>query len=72
MGSAMRTSMVLGMVLLLATVAGAETHVGDWDVTGEVTASGNFATFGDSSYLTPFLGWSGNSRMVAVRQPNPV
>jgi hypothetical protein len=64
--------MVLGMVLLLATVAGAETHVGDWDVTGEVTASGNFATFGDSSYLTPFLGWSGNSRMVAVRQPNPV
>jgi hypothetical protein len=60
------------MVLLLATVAAAETHVGDWDVTGEITASGNFATFGDSSYVTPFSGWSGNSRMVAVRQPNAV
>jgi hypothetical protein len=60
------------MVLLLATVAAGETHVGDWDVTGEITASGNFATFGDSSYVTPFSGWSGSSRMVAVRQPNAV
>jgi hypothetical protein len=60
------------MVLLLATVGAAETHVGDWDVTGEITASGNFATFGDSSYVTPFSGWSGSSRMVAVRQPNSV
>jgi hypothetical protein len=60
------------MVLLVATVAAGETHVGDWDVTGEITASGNFATFGDSTYVTPFSGWSGSSRMVAVRQPNAV
>jgi hypothetical protein len=72
MKSIMRTVLVLGMALLVATVAGAETHVGDWDVTGEITASGNFATFGDSSYVTPFSGWSGSSRMVAVRQPNAV
>jgi hypothetical protein len=72
MKSIMRGCLVVGMVLVLATVAGAETHVGDWDVTGEITASGNFATFGDSSYVTPFSGWSGSSRMVAVRQPNAV
>jgi len=72
MGRAMRASLVLGMVLLMAAVAEADTHVGDWDVTGEITASGNFATFGDSSYVTPFAGWSGTSRMVAVRQPTSV
>ncbi|MHC4063668.1 MAG: hypothetical protein ACYSUI_04105, partial [Planctomycetota bacterium] len=67
-----RISIVVGMVLLLATVAAGETHVGNWDVTGEVTGSGNFHTFGDSSYVVPFSGWSGSSRMVAVRQPNAV
>jgi hypothetical protein len=72
MKSILRTPLVLGIALLLATVAGAETHVGDWDVTGEITASGNFATFGSDNYVTPFFGWSGSSRMVAVRQPNPV
>ena len=72
MRSALRTSMVVGIALLLAGVAGADTHTGDWDVTGEITASGNFATFGDSSYVTPFSGWSGSSRMVAVRQPTAV
>ena len=61
--------MVLGIALLLAAVAAGETHVGDWDVTGEITGSGNFHTFGDSNYVTPFSGWSGNSHMVAVRQP---
>jgi hypothetical protein len=68
----MRTFLILGAVLLVATVSAGETHVGDWDVTGEITASGNFATFGDSSYVVPFSGWSGNSRMVAVRQPTAV
>jgi hypothetical protein len=60
------------MALLLATVAAGDTHVGDWDVTGEITASGNFATFGSDSYVTPFSRWSGNSRMVAVRRPTAV
>jgi len=68
----LRIPFVLGMVLLLATAAAGETHVGDWDVTGEITGSGNFHTFGDSSYVTPFSGWSGSSRMVAVRQPTSV
>ncbi len=72
MRRARRTSLVLGVVCLLATVAAGETHTGDWDVTGEITASGNFATFGDSSYVVPFPGWSGSSRMVAVRQPTAV
>jgi hypothetical protein len=72
MRSALRTSLVLGIALVVGTAAVATTHVGDWDVTGEVTGSGNFHTFGDSSYVTPFSGWSGNSRMVAVRQPNAV
>ena len=56
MKSALRTSMVLGIALLVGTVAAGETHVGDWDVTGEITASGNFATFGDSDTFLGVVG----------------
>jgi hypothetical protein len=69
----MRVSLVLGIVLLMATVVGADEIIPDnLVVNGTVKADGKISVYGSHSYMAPFAGFTGNSHFIVVRQPTAV